>query len=43
MQAPGTIELAIADYRTARNQWERRLGLRIPRMAEEAVIQALHP
>jgi hypothetical protein len=41
MQAPGTIELAIADYRTARNQWEQRLGLRIPRTAEQAVIRAL--
>jgi hypothetical protein len=43
MQAPATIELAIAGYRTARHQWERRLGMRIPRTAEEAVIQALHP
>jgi hypothetical protein len=43
MRAPGTIELAIAGYRIARNQWERRFGMRIPRTAEEAVIQALHP
>ncbi len=43
MQAPGTIELAIAGYQTARTQWERRLGMRIPRTAEETVIQALHP
>lgn len=43
IQAPATIELAIVGYRTARNQWERRLGMRIPRTAEEAVIQALHP
>lgn len=40
IQAPGTIELAIVGYRTARNQWERRLGIRIPRAAEEAVMQA---
>ena len=43
MRAPRTIELAIAGYRAARNQWERRLGMPIPRAAEEAVIQALDP
>jgi hypothetical protein len=43
LAAPATIELAVAGYRTARHQWEQRLGMRIPRAAEEAVIQVVHP
>ena len=43
MPAPATLELAVAGYRAARNQWERRLGIRIPRTAEETVIQAIDP
>ena len=43
IRAPTTLELAVAGYQTARDEWERRLGMRIPRAAEDAVIQATHP
>jgi hypothetical protein len=40
---PQTIEQAVAEYQTARADWEGRLGMRIPRAAEEAVIRAVRP
>lgn len=41
MPAPRTLELAVTGYRAARDEWERRLGMGIPRAAEEAVIGAV--
>jgi hypothetical protein len=41
MPAPRTLELAVTGYRAARDEWERRLGMRISRAAEEAVIEAV--
>jgi hypothetical protein len=40
---PRTIEQAVTEYQTARAEWERRLGMRIPRAVEEAVIHAVCP
>jgi len=40
MPAPTTLDLAVTGYRTARDEWESQLGMRVPRAAEETVIQA---
>jgi hypothetical protein len=40
---PQTIGQAVTEYQTARAEWEKRLGMRIPRVAEEAVIRAVRP
>ncbi len=41
MPAARALELAVTGYRAARDERERRLGMRIPRAAEEAVIGAV--
>jgi hypothetical protein len=43
MSVPETIEHAVTGYRTARAEWERQLGMRISRAAEDAVIHAVCP
>lgn len=40
---PQTIEEAVAEYRTARAEWEGQLGICIPRAAEVTVIRAVCP
>jgi hypothetical protein len=43
VSVPQTIEQAVTEYQAARAEWETRLGMRIPRAAEEAVIGAVRP
>jgi hypothetical protein len=43
ISVPQTIDQAVAEYQMARAEWERRLGMHIPRAAEEAVIRAVRP
>jgi hypothetical protein len=43
ISVPQTIDQAVAEYQRARAGWERQLGMRIPRAAEEAVIRAVSP
>ncbi len=43
MAAPSTLDQAVTAYRTARENWERQLVMRVPRAAEHTVTQAFHP
>jgi hypothetical protein len=42
-QPRAALPQAVTQYRTARADWEGRLGIRIPRAAEETVIRAVRP
>lgn len=42
VSVPDTIERAVLGYRGARDEWERRLGIRVSRGAEEAVHREPH-
>ena len=42
-RAPASLGEAVAAYRSARGDWERRLGTHVSRNAENTVIPVLHP
>ena len=40
-RVPGSIEAAVARYRSARDEWERELGIEVSRRREREVLSVL--